>query len=161
MSARRKRHAGVTLVEMVISISILSVGLVGTLQVVQVVGGASADPMVRQQVASIADAYLNEILLKDYYDPHLGAGGGACPTPEAARPLYDNVCDYNGTDDSGARDATDTAISGLGGYRVRVNVDPNDSLSGLSGPADLLRVDVRVSYSTNVDLTVSGYRTRR
>ena len=158
---RRRKRSGLTLVEMVISISILSVGLVGTLQVVRVVGGASADPMIRQQVGAIADAYLTEVLMKDFHDPNLGAAGGVCPTPEASRSLYDNVCDYDGTDDVGARDALDSAIPSLASYRVRVDVDTGDSLGGLSGPADLLRVDVRVTYSTNTDLTVSGYRSRR
>ena len=155
----RRAQRGVTLVELTVSIAVLAVGLVGTLQVIRAVGGASADPMVRQQVAALADAYLNEILLKEFYDPDLGAAGGVCPTPEGARSLYDNVCDYDGLDDLGARDTTGTAIASLAAYRVRVEVDPNDTLGGLSGPANLLRVDVRVSVGANVDVTASGYRT--
>ncbi len=154
-----KPQQGVTLVELVVSIAVLAVGLVGTLQVIRAVGGASADPMVRQQVAALTDAYLNEILLKEFYDPDLGAAGGVCPTPEASRALYDNVCDYDGLDDQGARDTTGTAIASLAAYRVRVEVDPNDTLGGVSGPANLLRVDVRVSVGANVDVTASGYRT--
>ncbi len=145
---------------MVVSIVVLAIGLVGTLQVVRVVGGRSADPMVRQQIAAIADAYLNEILQQDFHDPDLGAGGGACPSAEASRSLYDNVCDYDGLDDVGARNALGTAIPSLAGYRVRVTVDDADSLAGVSGPADLLRVDVRVTYGTSTDVRVSGYRTR-
>lgn len=156
----RRRSLGLTLVEMVISIVVLAIGLVGTLQVVRVVAGHSADPMVRQQIAAIADAYLNEILQQDFHDPDLGAAGGACPTSEGSRTLYDNVCDYDGLDDAGARNALGVAIPSLAGYRVRVDVDDSDSLGGVSGPADLLRVDVRVTYGTTTDVRVSGYRTR-
>ncbi len=164
MSARPDRHRrrrGVTLVELVVSISIIAVALVGTLQVVRVTGGASADPMIRQQAAAIAEAHLAEILLKGFHDPDLGAGGGVCPAAEGGgRAVWDNVCDYEGLDDAGARDQQGLAIPGLGGYRVRVSVDTTATLGGLVGPGDVVRVDVRVNFDTSVDFVVSGYRTR-
>lgn len=158
--AARHLRQGMTLVEMVISIAVLAIGLVGTLQVVRAVGGRSADPMVRQQVAAIADSYLNEILLRDFYDPDLGAGPGPCPPPEASRTLFDNVCDYDLHVDVGARDALGNPIPDLAAYTVQVSVDDTAALGGLAGPADLLRVDVRVTFGTSVDLSVSGYRAR-
>jgi len=138
----------------------MAIALVGTLQVMQVTAGASADPMIVQQASSVADSHLEEILLKPYYDPDLGSGGGVCPTAEGSRSLYDNVCDYNGLDDTGARDHTGTAISELSGFRVRVVVDSAATIGGLSGPADVIRVDVRVTHTAVVDFIVSGYRTR-
>lgn len=153
-------RAGVTLVELVISLTIIAIALVGTLQVMQVTAGASADPMILQQAAAVADSHLEEILLKPYYDPDLGSGGGVCPTAEGSRALYDNVCDYDGLDDTGARDHTGTAISELSAYRVRVSIDSTASLGGLSGPTDVVRADVRVTHTAVVDFTVSGYRTR-
>lgn len=157
---RNRRRAGVTLVELVVSITIIAVALVGTLQVIRVTVGSSADPMIRQQAAAVAESYLTEILLKGFYDPDLGAGGGVCPTSEATRAVWDNVCDYHGLDDGGARDQQGGAIAGLAGYRVRVQVDTTASLGGLSGPADVIRVDVRVNFGTFIDFNVSGYRTR-
>ena len=151
--------AGVTLIELTISIAVIGIALAGTLALVQRAALASADPLVQRQASAIAEAYLEEILLRPYYDPDLGAGGGACPAPEASRPLYDNVCDYAGLDDSGARDQTGTAVTGLGPYRVRVSVDTGATLGSLSGSASVLRVDVRVSHGLPVDFTLSGYRT--
>lgn len=156
----RKLQAGVTLVELIVSLTIIAVALVGTLQVIRVTVGSSADPMIRQQASAVADAYLSEILLKSFYDPDLGAGGGLCPAAEASRSVWDNICDYQGLDDNGARDQQGTAIAGLTGYRVRVQVETSASLGGLAGPADVVRVDVRVNFGTHTDFNVSGYRTR-
>ena len=153
-------RAGITLVELVISLTVIAIALVGTLQVMAVTAGASADPMILQQAAAVADSHLEEILLNPYYDPDLGAGGGACPAPEASRALFDNVCDYDSLDDSGARDHTDTPLSELSAYRVCVTVDSTASLGSLSGPADVVRVDVRVTHTDISDITVSAYRTR-
>ena len=85
--------------------------------------------------------------------------GGACPTPEASRPIYDNICDYDGLDDSGPVDQTGSAVAGLDPYRVRVNIDTSATLGTLSGSSDVLRVDVRVTALGLLDITISGYRT--
>jgi MSHA pilin protein MshD len=156
----RSGERGATLVEMVISIAIIALVVSGTLLLVQKVALHSADPMVERQALAIAQAYLEEILLRPYWDPALGSGGGACPAPPATRDLYDNVCDYQGVDDAGAADQTGAAVSGLGAYRVRVAVDPAAALGDLSGPADVLRVDVRVTHPASVDLVLSGFRAR-
>ncbi len=153
-------ECGATLVELVISIVVISVAITGTLIAVDRAVLHSADPMIEYQSHGVAQMYLEEALLKPYYDPDLGAGGGACPAAEASRDLYDNVCDYAGIDDAGARDQDGNAIAGLAAYRVRVAVDTTATLNDLSGSADVLRVDVRVTHPPLVDLNLSGYRTR-
>jgi MSHA pilin protein MshD len=148
----------VTLVELTISIAVIGIALAGTLALVRRATVASADPLIQRQASAIAEAYLEEILLRPYYDPDLGAGAGACPAPEASRPLFDNVCDYAGLDDAGAHDQTGAAVAGLTPYRVRVSVDTAATLGSLSGPGSVLRVDVRVTHALPVDFTLSGYR---
>ena len=160
MSESRRGDAGATLVEMVISIAIIAVVVSGTLLLVQRVAVSSADPMIERQSLAIAQAYLEEILLKPYWDPTLGSGGGACPAAPASRALFDNVCDYQALDDAGAHDQSGAAVTGLGAYRVRVSVDSGASLGDLAGPADALRVDVRVTHPAAVDLVLSGFRGR-
>jgi MSHA pilin protein MshD len=155
------RHiAGVTLIELTVSIMVIAIAVSGTLLLVSTATRHSADPMVERQALAIADAYLEEILLRAFYDPDLGVGGGSCPAAEASRPLFDNVCDYDGLDDSGARDQDGNAIAGLGAYRVRVNVDTTATLNTLSGASDVLRTDVRVTHPNQIDLSLSGYRAR-
>lgn len=159
---RPARHgeAGVTLIELVISIVVIAIAVASTLVVVQRAARASADPMIQRQASAIAESYLEEILEKPFYDPDLGAAGGACPAKEASRALYDNVCDYDGLDDAGARDQFGAALGGLTPYRVRVTVDSSAAaLGALSGSSVVLRVDVRVTTSLPLDITLSGYRT--
>jgi MSHA pilin protein MshD len=119
----------------------------------------SADPMIAEQAVAIAEAYLEEILLKSYYDPDTGAGGGICPAAEASRDLYDNICDYNGLNDSGAKDQDGNAITDLEKYNVAVTVDTTATLNALSGSTDVVRIDVEVTNSNFVDITMTGYRT--
>jgi len=158
-SKRRRAIAGVTLIELVISTVVIAVVLSGVLAALFSVLRASPNPMLEEQAAAVGRAYLEEIVLRSYYDPQSGSGGGPCPTPEASRSLYDNVCDYNGLDDTGARDQNGTAITPLSAYRVTVSVDSAAQLNDLAGPTNALRVDVRVRRAT-VDLTLSGYRAR-
>jgi len=152
-------QSGVTLIELIITITVIAIALTGTLVVIQRTIASSADPMIVRQAVGVAEAYLEEILLKSYYDPVGGAGAGVCPAPDPnGRPEYNNVCDYNGLDDNGARDQDDNPVSDLTRYRVRVTVDPNATLGSLSGPGDVIRADVRVTHPNDVDFTLSGYR---
>jgi len=157
LRARRpsQDESGFTLVELVISIVVISIALTGTLIAMQRTNASSADPMIVRQAVSVAEAYLAEILYKPYLDPN----SVLCPAPNAGgRTEYDNICDYDALDDNGARDQNDAAMSGLSRYRVRVDVDPNATLGALSGPTDVVRIDVRVTHPDRVDFTLSGYR---
>lgn len=164
----RRRQRGVTLVELVISIVLISIAVTGVLLVMNQTTRHSADPMVRHQATAVAEAYLGEILLKPFADPSLAPdpdAGQVCPTAEASRGQYDNVCDYNGLDDNGARDQLGNPIGPLSNYRVRVNVRCDQALHTIAGntncsATDVLQVQVRVTHSSLVDLSVSGYRTR-
>ena len=152
-------QSGVTLIELVITIVVISIAVTGTMVVIQRTLVGSADPMIVRQAVGIAEAYLEEIMLKSYYDPVLGAGAGPCPAPDPnGRPEYNHVCDYNGLDDNGARDQAENAVADLALYRVRVTVDPNATLGDLSGPAEVIRADVRVTHPAGVDFTLSGYK---
>ncbi|MFQ5515080.1 MAG: pilus assembly protein MshD [Myxococcota bacterium] len=151
---------GATLIELIVSILVISLSITGVLLLVNTTSRHSAEPMIERQAAAVAQAYLEEVLLKDFYDPDLGSGGGSCPTAESSRSLFDNVCDYNGLDDLGARDQNGAAVAGLEPYRVRVLVTGSATLGDLSGTTNVLRADVRVTHSDLVDLTVSGYRAR-
>ena len=146
---------GLTLIELVISIAVLGIALGGALLAIDQTTLRSADPMLQHQASAVAEAYLEEILLKSFLDPDVGT---VCPAAEASRGLYDNVCDYAGLDDSGARDQTGAVVTGLESYRVRVTVDTAATLNTLTGSGDVLRVDVRVNHGSRVDLTVSGYQ---
>jgi MSHA pilin protein MshD len=156
-----RRLAGVTLVELIVAIVIVGVAIAGVTTVYVSTVRRSADPMVQQQAQFLAEAYLEEILLKKFFDPESGlVCSGA---PEAGRALFDNVCDYNGLVNSPPQNQFGVALAGLADYTVSVAVDAGGAvnLNGLNNaPAvRVLRVDVTVTGPNNVGSTLSGYRT--
>ena len=147
-----KRQDGVTLVELLVSIVIVSIAASGVLGVISMTTAASADPMIRHQAAAIAEAYLEEIMLKPVADPD-GIDG------EASRADFDDIDDYDGLADAGARDQFGSPIARLAAYNVAVSVAPSAGLPAVPA-ADALRVDVTVTHSTDINFVLSGYRTR-
>ena len=147
-----------SLIELVVAIVIIAIALTGTLLVVDTTTRRSADPMLETQATSIAAAYLAESIQKAYLDPDTAM---LCPTPEGSRAAYDNVCDYDGLDEIGARDQSGTAITGLESYRVEIDVDRSVNLGGLSGSANVIRVDAAVTDPTGRIVRLSAYRTQQ
>lgn len=152
MSCAATHQRGVTLVELLMSIVVVSIAASSVLGVMAMTAARSADPMIRHQASAIAEAYLEEILLKPLTDPD-GADG------EAARADFDDLDDYDGLLDAGARDQFGVPIAGLDAYNVAVTVTPSPALPGVP-IADALRVDVTVTHSNIVNFALSGYRTR-
>ncbi len=144
------RQAGTTLIELVISIVIVSIAATAVLMALSSTVGHSADPMLRHQAVAIAEAYLEEIFLKPFDDPD-GVDG------EASRTLYDDVNDYNGLVNVGARDQFDAALPDLDQYTVAVTVATSGALPGIAA-ADLYLVSVKVTHGADIDFTVSAYR---
>ena len=148
------RQSGATLVEMVVSIVIMSISVTAVMMVVTQVGRHSADPMRRIQAAAIAEAYMDEILAQALSDPDT-AESGSTETGEV-RATFDDVLDYHGlSDSSGARDQTGAVISGLEGYNVSVSVTAV-TLGGY--PARRVKVNVGVDGDATFSLPLTGYR---
>jgi MSHA pilin protein MshD len=146
-----RRERGVTLIELVISIVVIAIAASAVLGVLSSNVGRSADAMVMSQAVAIAEAYLEEITLKPFADPD-GSDG------EASRLAFDDVNDYNGLVDVGARDQFDIRIDALSFYTVAVTVAASDALPGVP-PTAAVRVDVQVSYPPNVAMILSSYKT--
>ena len=114
----------------------------------------SSEAMVRAQAASIAAAYLDEVLSRPVTDPDGGV--------EAGRALFDNTQDYNGlANPNGARDQFDNVVPGLQNYGVTVAVAATTIGAGaLALPAGTARrVDVTVRHSSGLTVIATGYRT--
>jgi MSHA pilin protein MshD len=162
-SSRRpaRGQRGVNLVELLISIVIISIASTGVLLVYAQVVGHSADPMIQQQALAVAEAYLDEILARPVDDPDAAELGGPGTPEEAARSQYDDVKDYWGLSESPPRNqngvAEDLDLDGqpdLAGYTVAVTVTPNVAVGGVA----MARVDVTVTYPPVVSFTLTGYR---
>lgn len=148
------RQRGMTLVELIISIVIIGIAAAALFSAMAAIGGRSADPLLRQQSLSIAEAYLEEILLRPYLDPTSLA---ACQPIPANRGLFNDVCDYRELDDAGARTASGATMGPLAGYRVRVSVNPRE-LDGGGATVNALYVEVQVTDPAGQSLLLSGFR---
>jgi MSHA pilin protein MshD len=105
--------------------------------------------MIAHQAIAIAEAYLEEALTKNF---DVGPG--------STRATYDDVRDYNFTD-NGARDQNGTLINGLGGYTVQVAaaLDGLNNIIVASGSAIRVQVTVTPPASSTGTVILSGYRT--
>lgn len=149
---RSARERGVTLIELVVSIVVVALAAGAVLGVLARSAQTSADAMVLSQAVSIAEAYLEEITLRPFVDPD-----GV--EPEAGRATFDDVSDYDGLVDVGARDEFGNPIPALASYTVRVTVSASGALTGVPN-VDTRRVDVRVTFPPSIDFTLSAYKTR-
>jgi len=145
-----QRQSGGTLIELVIAIVIISISVSAILMALSTSLAQSADPMIRHQAVSIAEAYLEEIALKPFADPD-GVDG------EASRDLFDDVDDYNGLVDAGARDQFNVALADLDDYTVTVAVTASGALPGIAS-TDLFLISVTITHAAQIDFTLSTYR---
>ncbi len=144
------RQSGGTLIELVIAIVIISISVSAILMALSTSLAQSADPMIRHQAVSLAEAYLEEIALKPFADPD-GVDG------EASRDLFDDVDDYNGLVDVGARDQFNVALADLEDYTVTVAVTASSALPSIAS-TDLFLISVTITHAAQIDFTISAYR---
>ncbi|HLP98881.1 MAG TPA: type II secretion system protein [Sideroxyarcus sp.] len=149
---------GISLIELIIFIVIVSVALAGILLVMNQVTGHSADPLVRKQAIMAAESLLEEIELQDF----VSASGVTTEVTQANRSSdYHIVADYNNFPPDNAIGiypvSGAAAIPGLENYRVKVSV-ANAALGAVAaGSAVLITVTVTDPQGGVVQL--SGYRT--
>jgi MSHA pilin protein MshD len=149
---RGARETGATLIELVVSIVVIAIAASAVLGLLSRNTSHSADAMVLRQAVSIAEAYIEEVSLKSFADPD-GVDG------EPSRADFDDVDDYDGLVDAGARDQFGNPIAALSLYTVSVSVVPSSALTGVPS-ADAARIDVRVQFSPSIDMSLSSYKTR-
>ena len=174
---------GVSLIELILVIVIVSIGVAGFMSVINLTTGRSSDPLLRVQANAIAESYLEEAMLKSFCDPSFPATdcptdctnractvgvGGACGGinfmggEAGGRAEFDDVCDYDALGPENPTDQTGTALASLTEFNVTVSVVDNDTLNGLNGTTGrVVRIDVNVTHATHPDInvTLSGYRT--
>lgn len=158
-SARAQR--GLTLVELIVFIIIISVGIAGILSVMNIVVRSSADPVVNKQASAMAEAILEEVMTKDYavnagYDTSVAAN---CAAPDRA--LCDDIGDYACFDGSTAAKTIDgsetlgsAAIATLAGYTATISVAAEAAVSG----ANMRRITVTVTNPAGAPFSLSGYK---
>ncbi|WP_162085155.1 type II secretion system protein [Sulfuriferula nivalis] len=164
-----KRQAGISLIELIIFIVIVSTAVAGVLSIMNITTQHSADPMLHKQAQAIAESLLEEIELQPftYCDPDdanaatATSTAGCATLPETmgpepgetryGTPQFDNVNDYDGFAMTGINDITNTPVNGLSGYTASVAINPISNTE--------LQINVTVSSGSD-SLTLTGYRFR-
>lgn len=172
------RASGFTLIELIVFIVIVSVALAGVLTVLNMTVKSSADPVIRKQALTIAEALLEEVMLQPFTwcDPDDATAATATSTAGCATTIenmgpdtnpngttetrasstnpFDNVNDYNGLSTT-----TNIAGSGAAKYTATVSVAATtlNGISVASGSALLITVSVNSGSET---IVLEGYRTR-
>lgn len=172
----RRRQQGLTMIELIIFILVVTIAVIGVLQVIALNTARSADPIRQKQALVIAEGLMNEIrsagmALCDISDAvNYGVPGATCAVPDnvgregtGARP-YDNVNDYVtawNTATPYAADASNNAFPA--GYVATVTI-PNPATQTAPFPgvpaSAALQVIVTVNYGGNNNVVLSTWRTR-
>ncbi|WP_426057197.1 type IV pilus modification PilV family protein [Janthinobacterium sp. PSPC2-1] len=171
MAARGPGQRGVTLIELVIFIVVVSIAVVGLLQIFARTTASSADPQLRKQALAIAEAMLDEIegarftFCDPLADPAADVATNAAPfdsatnptgcstpqnvsatVPAVGRPYY-NVSDYVRAFNSPLSYKEDVAGKLLpDGYAVSVAISHDAGL----GPADAMLPSDTTPVNMNV-----------
>jgi MSHA pilin protein MshD len=154
--AALRRQSAFTLIEIIVTIVVIGISATALLSVFSSMIRGSADPLIQQQATSIAEAYMEEIMLRAFEDPQTAESGVA--EAGETRPNYDDVQDYNSLGTNQVRDQNNNPIAALSAYGVTVAV-VGDALNTVPAGA-AMRVDVTVTHPAIADILLSGYRTR-
>lgn len=167
------KSCGFTLIELTLTIVILSLGVTAFTVLINQTVSHSADPMVISQANAIAQSYLEEIMPANFCDPDLSSD---CPTDCAVacnvcaafssqvgetRATFDDVCDYNFLPDNIVRNRFGAQIMPLNDYTVTVQVnDTGESLNTLSSDnGEVVRINVNVTHTNGTSISLGGYKT--
>ncbi|QSP96035.1 prepilin-type N-terminal cleavage/methylation domain-containing protein [Marinobacter salinisoli] len=158
-----RRAQGATLVELVITIVIISIAIAGVVGAFSLISGRSADPLNETRAVALAQLYMDEILMRKY-DEQTPQGGvprysGACSIGvdgAETRPTFDDVDDYHGLNDAPPASALSN-LTGYNGFAVQVSVSCAGAEVGLPA-SQAKRIDLVVTAPDNRDFVFSAYK---
>lgn len=143
---------GISLIELIMFIVIVSVALAGVVLVLNTTTKYSADPLIHKQALTVAESLLEEVELQDFLD-----NGFSGPYTQANRANFDDVMDYNGFATTGIYPANGTvAVSGLQNYNVSVAVSAVNW--GNIPSASAVQITVAVTDPMGQAVSAIGYR---
>jgi MSHA pilin protein MshD len=173
------RQGGLTLVELIVFIVIVSVGLAGLLSALNISVLHSADPMVRKQASAIAEGLMEEVALQPftYCDPTDANVATAAPfrtagvlnsctvsgivknryIDDASHTRFNNVNDYNGFAMNGAQ----TCVGAATGICDINGTNPSPNLTGYTAAVAVTNVGTAFNGSythgeaLRIDVTVA------
>lgn len=154
---------GATLVELVMTIVIISIAIAGVVGAFSLIAGRSADPLNQTRAVALAQLYMDEVLSRRYDDSTPPGGvpkqnGCVINTEEGQREDYDDVDDYNAISDAAPANADgDSLGSAYSGFSVSVSVACAGSEVGLPNE-EAKRIDITITDPSSQDYLFTAYR---
>ena len=139
------RARGFTLVELIIGIVVIGVAVGGVLLVMRTTVARSADPMIAHQGVAIAEAYLEEILTKNFT--------GVSPVC-TTRATYNSASCYDGLSQP-PTDSAGNAIPELAAYSVTIGAGGAGSCGAGLGAGES-RIAVVVTHPSGFTYRLDG-----
>lgn len=145
---------GVSLIELIMFIVIISFALAGILVVMNTVMRQSADPLIHKQAIAAAESLLEEVELQDFIS---ASGVTNAVTKDNRATEYHIVNDYNLFATSGILPVNSaSAVAGLENYNARVDI-AGAALGGIVAGSAVL-ITVTVTDPAGGTVQISGYR---
>lgn len=159
---------GATLVELVMTIVIISIAIAGVVGAFSLIAGRSADPLNQTRAVALAQRYMDEILARPF-DEDARAGeryGGGCrktlPPAGRDRDEYEDVDDYDAIEDevpSRYWTGPGSPEAGYNQFSVTVDVDcVTDPPSELNADVEAKRIRITITDPSDNDYVFAAYR---
>lgn len=161
------KQRGATLVELIITIVIISVAIAGVTGAFSLIASRSADPLNQTRAVSLAQLYMDEILARRYADASPNGGGSVSgsdtdcgslgPDDTETRSTFDDVDDYHDLQDGPPTNGEEQALSGYSGFEVGVSVSCDGGAVGL-GSQQAKRIDLVITDPSSQDYLFTAFR---
>ncbi len=155
----KSQQTGVTLVELVIAIVVISVGFSGLMWSYSNIISQSANPVIYQQAINIANSMMEEIVAKSYPEDDEFKDDNDCDPEPVSRDVWNDMCDYHSYTATDIEDVVGND-SGIKGYAIAVTVVPGGTALGLADNNDALRITVSVNHPLGGTIELATYRTK-
>jgi len=167
------RQAGATLVELVMTIVIISVAIAGVVGAFSLIAGRSADPLNQSRAVALSQLYMDEILAQKYADGS-PLGGGEVNSANAdcgaaigadnvggvteIRSTYNDVDDYDELSSAAPENSEEDPLTGYSGFSVSVSVVCAGTDVGFVNDYEAKRIDITITDPSGNNYLFSGYR---
>ncbi|OGA41328.1 MAG: hypothetical protein A3G26_10925 [Betaproteobacteria bacterium RIFCSPLOWO2_12_FULL_65_110] len=148
------RQAGLTMIELIMFIVIVSVGIAGILVVLNVTVKSSADPMIRKNMLSIAEAMLEEVQLMPftYCDPTDPLASTAADTAGCTATYVEELGVLVSSAEAGqVRISTTTPFNNVNDYYVSGGLNIASPVSDITGT-----FVAPAGYSAKIDIVAEN-----
>lgn len=157
---------GATLVELVMTIVIISIAIAGVVGAFALIAGRSADPLNQTRAVALAQLYMDEILAKSFAE-RSPVGGGPVSAANAdcsslgpngeTRRTFNDVDDYHNLADNTPENSEEEPLPGYGSFRISISVTCAGTDVGLASH-EAKRIDITITDPSSNAYLFSAYR---